>query len=209
MQQMRMTGNGNLQNRRSCSCSSALVSGGDRGRGWERAGLRNWQTIQRLEPLDAVHAGIASTRLLPSRPWRASCDYETRQSDAIGLRGRASTIPLEVDGKPQFEVLNVLRRCSCFDESRSVFGKIVQENGARKYSGVQKVIIDISRVPPDVNICCVDGWDVVMLVSEKLKTVMESTGCVGAMFLPILPDGNIMSIDKLLAERKKSQRTKC
>jgi hypothetical protein len=105
-------------------------------------------------------------------------------------------IPLVLEGFPGFVVLNALRVVDCIDLKKSGFERLSDEDIAEKRSrGVPveyrygdgdedgtDVYIDGSRVPDDAHIFRTKGFETNLIVSERLKEVMERNGCIGARF---------------------------
>lgn len=95
-------------------------------------------------------------------------------------------LPLAIDGLPGFEALNVLQVVDCVDERRSEFVKWTEKDHrahlAGQYRMVTKLRVVESLIPSGVHACRVKDWLIAIIVSEQLKTAMESIGCRGATF---------------------------
>ena len=95
-------------------------------------------------------------------------------------------VPLRVDKKAGFKAINVLRKLSCVDEKRSQFVKWTAQDHRPdrigQYHEISDLTIDLSHVPRDVNIFRLWGWNVVLVVSERIKDEMGRAGCFGALF---------------------------
>lgn len=95
-------------------------------------------------------------------------------------------IPVVVAGAPKMIALNATRAVDCLDESRSIFSRWTESDERPDkigdYRGVTKLALDAERIPADAQFFRVDGWRVALIVSARVKQVMEAVGCVGARF---------------------------
>lgn len=100
-------------------------------------------------------------------------------------------IPLVVPGFDGFEVLNATRIVKCLDERRSEFSKWKSTDHradlAGQYREVGRLVIDPKRVPKGAHFFRLDGWSIALIVSERVKSAMESAGCLGACFEKVSP----------------------
>lgn len=112
-------------------------------------------------------------------------------ADAIehAANGDVQRIPVQVAGHEDFEVLNSVRVVRCLDEGRSVFTKWTKDDHradlAGRYRMVTRLKILSEHVPADAHFFRVEGWLVALIVSEKVKEAMETTGCLGAKFTEV------------------------
>jgi hypothetical protein len=95
-------------------------------------------------------------------------------------------IPVDIPGHPGFEILNSIRVIRCLDEQKSKFVKWTA-GGDRpdlvgQYRMVTKLIINPADIPPDAQFFRILGWRIALIVSETVKSAMESCGCSGAKF---------------------------
>lgn len=95
-------------------------------------------------------------------------------------------LPVSIAGYKNFEVLNILRVIRCLDEKTSEFMKWTEHDHradkAGQYRMVTKLKVDPSQIPSDAHIFRIEGWHVVIIVSEETKALMERCGCLGAKF---------------------------
>ncbi len=106
-------------------------------------------------------------------------------------------LPIKLEGFRGFVVLNVLRVVDCIDVAKSGLDRLSDEEIAEERSegcpeeyrygrggsdGV-RVYIDGSRVPDDAHIFRTKGFESTLVVSDRIKEVMERSGSIGAKFL--------------------------
>jgi hypothetical protein len=95
-------------------------------------------------------------------------------------------LPVEVPGHRGFAVLNSVRLIQCLDEKRSEFMKWTEKDHradlAGQYRMVTKLKIDGRQVPADAHFFRIEGWPIALIISEQVKSAMETTGCLGAKF---------------------------
>jgi len=88
----------------------------------------------------------------------------------------------------EYFILNVIRSCRCIDESRSMFSKWTEKDRRPEkigdYKMMLKAVID-PRQATDAEIFRVVGWDIMLAVSEKLKTKLETIHTTGISFIPL------------------------
>ncbi|MEZ6196953.1 MAG: hypothetical protein R3F20_14700 [Planctomycetota bacterium] len=101
-------------------------------------------------------------------------------------RNDAEFLPLEIPGHEGFVVLNVLRVEPCIDEARSEFLKWTTRDHRPELAGSYRQVTDLrldrSRIPSDAQVFRLEGWEIALIVSEKVKDLMMSVNCVGASF---------------------------
>jgi len=99
-------------------------------------------------------------------------------------------MPIDIVGYKGFEVLNSLRIVRCLDEKRSEFVKWTERDFradlAGQYRQITKLHLDSAQIPEDAHFFRVDGWQIALIVSEEVRTAMESTGCYGAKFKDVI-----------------------
>jgi uncharacterized protein DUF1629 len=98
-------------------------------------------------------------------------------------------LPLRIPGFSGYEILNATRTIACLDECKSEFTKWLvgdhRSDLVGQYRMVTKLMVDPSLVPQDAHFFRLSGWPVALIVSEKIKNMMEARGCFGAMFLAV------------------------
>ncbi len=98
-------------------------------------------------------------------------------------------IPVAVAGQSAMVVLNSTRVVRCLDEQNSEFIKWTERDHradlAGQYRQVTKLTLVASAIPADAHFFRIDGWTVALVVSEVVKTAMESVGCLGAKFIEL------------------------
>jgi len=101
-------------------------------------------------------------------------------------------LPVGVVGHPgALMFLHSTRIVRCLDESRSEWTKWTPNDHradlAGSYRQVIDLTLDVDQIPSDAHFFRVWGWEVALIVSEVVKDVMESTGCLGARFTSVMP----------------------
>ncbi|PFH11020.1 hypothetical protein BCF11_3460 [Collimonas sp. PA-H2] len=96
-------------------------------------------------------------------------------------------IPVHVDGfNEEVFILNILNSATCVDESRSEFEKWEPGNTQRpdkvgQYKMISKLFVDPSTTN-DLDIFRPWGWTIKVIISERLKSVIEAVGATGTNF---------------------------
>ncbi len=113
-------------------------------------------------------------------------------ADAIKsiVKSDVQCIPITISGQVGRIVLNALRLIRCIDEQRSEFQKFTQDDPVRPdlaghYRSVPKIVLQRSAIPADAQFFRIEYWEVVLVVSESVKTAMERVGCNGAKFIEL------------------------
>jgi len=101
-------------------------------------------------------------------------------------------LPIGIVGHPgALMFLHSTRIVRCLDESRSEWTKWTPNDHradlAGSYRQVIDLTLDVDQIPSDAHFFRVWGWEVALIVSEVVKDVMESTGCLGARFTSVMP----------------------
>lgn len=121
---------------------------------------------------------------------------------AAAARADVQCIPIKLEGFSGFVVLNVLRVVDCIDVEKSGFRRLSDEEFKEQSEGCPeeyrcpevysygrggrdgvRVYIDGSRVPDDAHIFRTKGFESKLVVSERIKEVMERSGSIGAKFM--------------------------
>jgi hypothetical protein len=138
-----------------------------------------------LAQVEITHPGKALQFCLtsfgvPVAERRLACAIMENASENLQVFG------VTVPGYRDFNVLNSVRVLKCLDETRSSFVKWTisdhRPDLAGQYRMVTNLRIDSRQVPPDAHFFRVEGWLTALIVSEKIKSTMESCGCFGAKF---------------------------
>jgi hypothetical protein len=100
--------------------------------------------------------------------------------------GDVQLIPAEIEGCPeQHFVLVATRLIRCIDEDASEVSFWTPEHGVPEkvgqYMGVDRLRIDKAKVG-NAKVFRPDGWEVVLIVSEEIKSAMEGMGATGTRF---------------------------
>jgi hypothetical protein len=107
--------------------------------------------------------------------------------------GDVQRVPAAIKGHFGFEALNVLRIVECIDESKSEFQKWTERDNRPDrlghYRSVTKLRLDTTRISESDHIFRLAGWEVTLVVSEKLKQVIEQLGA-RADFQLVTDDGS-------------------
>jgi hypothetical protein len=100
-------------------------------------------------------------------------------------------LPVHILPGLTYEVLNATRCIPCLDEQRSEFMKWLPGDHRSDLVGqfrmVSRLVLDPARLPADANFFRVAGWEVALVISERVKDAMESEGCFGAKFRSVTP----------------------
>lgn len=105
--------------------------------------------------------------------------------DSVG--NEIQLIPVHIEGfNEDVFILNVLNSVKCVDESRSEFEKWAPGNTQRpnkvgQYKMISKLLVD-PNTTNDLNIFRPWGWTIKIVVSEKVKSVVEAIGATGTTF---------------------------
>lgn len=95
-------------------------------------------------------------------------------------------LPITIEGYDDYEVLNSVRIIDCLDENQSEFTKWTEKDHrpelAGQYRMITKLKIELKRVPADAHFFRIKGWRIGLVVSQAVKTTMETIGCLGAKF---------------------------
>ena len=95
-------------------------------------------------------------------------------------------LPVVIDGYYGFEVLNSVRIIACLNENESEFTKWTQNDHrpelAGQYRMVTKLKTNPNRIPSDAHFFRIEGWRIGLIVSEAVRSAMETAGCFGAVF---------------------------
>ena len=97
-------------------------------------------------------------------------------------------LPVEVaTRKEEFEIINVISQIDCIDEEKSEIEWWTEEDERPDKIGtpqmISKLVIDPKRIP-GTHIFRPKGWDVVIVVSDVLKKVLEEAKVTGIRFRP-------------------------
>lgn len=98
-------------------------------------------------------------------------------------------IPVSIAEQKGMVVLNALRVLRCLDEARSEFVKWTRQDHrpdlAGQYRQITKLVLDAKAIPSDAQVFRIEGSLVELVVSERVKDVMEFVGCKGAKFIEL------------------------
>lgn len=94
--------------------------------------------------------------------------------------------PVDIEGYSGFFALNATRTIRCLDESRTEFTKWTTADHRADLAGEYRMVIGVrilaDLVPHSTSCFRIEGWTVVLVVSERLREAMERAGCEGAVF---------------------------
>lgn len=98
-------------------------------------------------------------------------------------------LPVEIEGQAaSYFILVVTRLVHCIDEKASEIERWTEENGVPEmvgeYMSVRNLHIDRSRVGEE-HLFRLKDWEVVILVSEELKTALEHINATGVKFTEV------------------------
>lgn len=144
-------------------------------------------------PYSGLHASTTHGNIATEASFGAlSIPYvRPRMAEALlaCARDEIQLIPVHVDDfNEDVFIVNVLSKPKCIDESRSIFEKWAPNNPERPdRAGEYKMIMEL-YVDPNAaegkNILRPWGWATQVIVSEKLKEVVESISATGTVFMP-------------------------
>ncbi|KFA87589.1 imm11 family protein [Archangium violaceum] len=110
--------------------------------------------------------------------------------ERLGLQKDMQFIPVEIEGQTEpWFILNALRVIRCIDDARceEVLYWLPEDNRPDKegqYRNVAGLKVDPEKIG-DAHIFRPWGWKVVLIVSEHVKSAMESEGITGIKFLEV------------------------
>lgn len=94
-------------------------------------------------------------------------------------------IPVKTSSGGHFFILNALRRVRCLDESRSLFTKWEASDGRPDRTGQYRMVAEL-RIDPEAalgsEVFRIVGWDVPLIVSERLVTLAQAQGMKGCVY---------------------------
>jgi hypothetical protein len=95
-------------------------------------------------------------------------------------------IPVIVDGRSDwFEILNICELVKCVDEARSVLTKWTAADGRPDKIGQYRMIVELKIDPAaaqDHQIFRIADWPIALIVSEKVKSLLEVRKVSGLRF---------------------------
>jgi uncharacterized protein DUF1629 len=110
--------------------------------------------------------------------------------ERLGLQSEVQFIPVEVEGQTEpYFILNALQVIRCIDDARceEVLYWLPEDNRpdvVGQYRNVVGLKVDPSKIG-DTNIFRPWGWEVVLIVSERIKRAMDEEGITGTKFLEV------------------------
>jgi hypothetical protein len=110
--------------------------------------------------------------------------------ERLGLQKEVQFIPVEVEGQTEpWFILNAVQLIRCIDDARceEVLYWLPEDNRPElvgQYRNVRGLKVDPSKIG-DANIFRPWGWEVVLIVSERIKRAMEEEGITGTKFLAV------------------------
>ncbi len=110
--------------------------------------------------------------------------------ERIGLQKEVQFIPVEVEGQTQpWFILNALRVIRCIDDARCeavlYYGPEDDEpDRIGEYQNVRGLKVDPEKIG-DAHVFRPWGWNVVLIVSEHVKSALEAEGITGIKFLEV------------------------
>lgn len=103
--------------------------------------------------------------------------------------GDVELVPVNVEGeRADYHILNVVTCLDCIDPDRTDGERWTIEDGRPEKIGQYSMIIDLKLDPGCVKgprIFRVEGWEVVIAVTEDIRTLLERAGVSGARFDPL------------------------
>jgi len=95
--------------------------------------------------------------------------------------------PIDLPGTgKRWHILNAISLVDCFDVDRSVFEEATGEGDEREYDSVWKVVIDPVRAAGH-DLFRIRGYDLDLIVSERVKVAIESLPRHGVCFTRVTP----------------------
>lgn len=99
-------------------------------------------------------------------------------------------LPAIINGiENQYEVLVVTNAIECLDEKRSEFIRWKEDDGRPDKIGhirmITKLHINPSKIDQNVHIFRIKGWEIALIVSKKLKEMMELNEVNGIQFIEV------------------------
>ena len=103
-------------------------------------------------------------------------------------------IPIKLEADPiskiNYYLMVVNKEVECVDESKSVFVKWLKDDPIRpdkvgKYKSFEKLILNPIQIPKEANIFRLKKYDIVIVISEKLKLLFEENKISGVQYKKI------------------------
>ncbi|MFL5353698.1 imm11 family protein [Archangium sp.] len=110
--------------------------------------------------------------------------------ERLGIQKEVQFIPVEVEGQTEpYFLLNALQVIRCIDDARceEVFHWRPEDgepDRVGEYKNVRGLKVDPSKIG-EAHIFRPWGWEVVLIVSERVKRAMEEAGITGTKFLEV------------------------
>jgi hypothetical protein len=93
-------------------------------------------------------------------------------------------IPVTIGGKTGYFILNTLQKVSCLDEQLSVYTKWTETDGRPDRMGQYRMVSEV-RLNSDkangIHVLRIEGWDVPLVVSDKVVEEIQSSGIRGVI----------------------------
>jgi hypothetical protein len=100
--------------------------------------------------------------------------------------GQVQRFPVLIDLRiPGYEILNVACTEACLDESRTEVLKWKPEDGHPQKVGQYRMVMNLKIDPARAvnrHVLRIRGWEVALLVSERVKTALEAIENLGVIF---------------------------
>jgi hypothetical protein len=98
-------------------------------------------------------------------------------------------VKLETDpnSKTNYHLMVVNKEIECVDESKSVFVKWLKDDPIRpdkagKYKSFEKLVLNPDDIPKEANIFRLKKYDLVIVISERLKHLLEENKVSGVQY---------------------------
>ena len=103
-------------------------------------------------------------------------------------------IPVKLEADPNSKInyylMVVNNEIECVDESKSIFVKWLKDDPIRpdlagEYKSFEKLVLNPVDIPKDTNIFRLKKYDIVVVISEKLKLLFEENKVSGLQYIKI------------------------
>lgn len=99
------------------------------------------------------------------------------------------SFPVVIDSFDRgFSILNVVSVCKCIDERRSYIMRWGPEDGRPDKVGQYRMVTDLTikkSMAQGRNIFRLEGWEIALIVSQAVKTQVETLSETGLVFTPV------------------------
>ncbi|HEX5753597.1 MAG TPA: DUF1629 domain-containing protein [Archangium sp.] len=140
--------------------------------------------------LDITHPGQALEFSLTAMGTPVVAQRVVSLLEPLGLQQEVQFIPAQVEGRPEpYFILNALRLIRCIDDERCEEVRFWEpRHGDPKKVGQYRNVVGLKVDPAkvgDTHVLRPWGWRGTLIVSERIKQLMEQAGIAGTKFVEV------------------------